>query len=63
MPTIKNANIKQLITDEITRMNEYTGKNDTSVHNAVDSLINSCNQDLMNENVLGQGGGANGSSK
>ena len=44
-------------------MNEYTGKNDTSVHNAVDSLINSCNQDLMYENVLGQEGGANGSSE
>lgn len=63
MPTIENANIKQLIIDEIARMNEYTGKNDTSVHNAVDSLINSCNQDLMYENVLGQGGGANGGSK
>ena len=63
MPTIENSNIKQLITDEITRMNEYTGKNDTSVHNAVDSLINSCNQDLMYENVLGQEGGANGSSE
>lgn len=63
MPTIENANIKQLITDEITRMNEYTGKNDTSVHNAVDSLINSCNQNLMYKNVLGEEGGANGSSK
>ena len=63
MPTIKNANIKQLITDEIVRMNEYTGKNDTSIHNAVDGLINSCNQDLMYENVLGQEGGANGGSK
>lgn len=63
MPTIENANIKQLITYEITRMNEYTGKNDTSVHNAVDSLINSCNQDLMYENVLGQEGEANGGSK
>lgn len=57
MPTIKNANIKQLIKDEIERMNEYTGKNDTSVHNAVDRLINSCNQDLMYENVLGHEGG------
>lgn len=63
MPTIENANIKQLITYEITRMNEYTGKNDTSVHNAVDSLINSCSQDLMYENVLGQEGEANGGSK
>lgn len=63
MPTIKNANIKQLITDEIARMNEYTGKNDASVHNAVDSLINSCNQDQMYENVLGKEGEANGSSK
>ena len=63
MPTIENANVKQLITNEIERMNEYTGKNDTSVHNAVDSLINSCNQDLMYQNVLGEEGGANGSSK
>ena len=44
-------------------MNEYTGKNDTSIHNAVDSLVNSCNQDLMYENVLGQEGGTNGGSK
>lgn len=63
MPTIEKANIKQLITDEIERMNKYTGKNDTSVHNAVDSLINSCNQDLMYENVLGKEGGTNGGSK
>ena len=63
MPTIEKANIKQLITDEIERMNKYTGKNDTSVHNAVDSLINSCNQDLMYENVLGEEGGTNGGSK
>ena len=63
MPTIENANIKQLITNEIERMNEYTGKNDASVHNAIDSLINSCNQDVMYENVLGQEGGTNGSSK
>lgn len=59
----EKANIKQLITDEIERMNKYTGKNDTSVHNAVDSLINSCNQDLMYENVLGKEGGTNGGSK
>lgn len=62
MPTIENANIKQLIKDEIARANELTGKNDTSVHNAIDSLREGYKQNTLYEQVVGNGGMANGDS-
>lgn len=52
MATIENASIKSLLNYEISRANEVTKKADTTVHNAVGSLIDGYGQNVPNCEVL-----------
>lgn len=54
MATIENTSIKSLLNYEISRANEITQQNDDNIHNAIGSLIDSCNQDVLYEQVIGE---------
>lgn len=54
MATIENTSIKSLLNYEISRANEITQQNDENIHNAIGSLIDSCNQDVLYEQVIGE---------
>lgn len=52
MATIENVSIKSLLNYEISRANEVTKKADTTVHNAVGSLIDGYGQNVPSCEVL-----------
>lgn len=52
MATIENASIKSLLNYEISRANEVTKKTDTTVHNAVGSLIDGYGQNVPSCEIL-----------
>ena len=54
MATIENTSIKSLLNYEISRANEITQQNDDNLHNAIGNLIDSCNQDVLYEQVIGE---------
>lgn len=52
MATIENASIKSLLNYEISRANEVTKQSDTTVHNAVNSLIEYGKRSALNCETL-----------